>query len=196
MTLKTLVAPFEVELVERKSRFIGLGFPCIDRKSFQDDFLSLQKSYRDARHIAYAFRIWQQGQIYSKAFDAGEPSQTAGQPILRQLEGHGGIQVAVFVVRYFGGIKLGRGGLARAYGQAARLVMTEGVWVDYMPTRVIKVAVPYHHESRFLKGLLAFQGTLDDRCYQEGLVNFVIQVPEKSLLDFEKWLEPLKAELP
>lgn len=104
----------------RRSEFVGIAFPADDEPTFQTALESLRKEFFDATHHCWAFRVFDEGVVRDRNSDAGEPSGSAGRPILQALEAAGLIDSAVVVVRYFGGIKLGTGGLARAYRDAAR----------------------------------------------------------------------------
>ena len=100
------------------SRFIAHAYPVEDTLQVKDIVDSLKKEYHDARHHCYAYRIGWQGDRF-RANDDGEPSASAGRPILGQIDAHGLSDILIVVVRYFGGIKLGIPGLIRAYRTAA-----------------------------------------------------------------------------
>ena len=101
----------------KKSKFWGYAFDVETAEEVESLFLALKKEHKKARHIVYAYILTSPHQ--EKAFDDGEPSGTAGRPILNVLQKRGIVNKVVFVVRYFGGIKLGAGGLVRAYTHAA-----------------------------------------------------------------------------
>ncbi|MCE5188915.1 MAG: YigZ family protein [Eubacteriales bacterium] len=100
-----------------KSRFLGFCQPVSSEEEAQQHLSELRKRYWDARHCCYAFRLADQG--VSRSSDDGEPSGTAGAPILNVLLQSGTENALIAVVRYFGGVLLGTGGLVRAYGKAA-----------------------------------------------------------------------------
>ena len=110
----------EAQLVIKKSTFIGTAGPAPDAAAAHAFIDGVRAAYPDANHHAWAYRIGggPQGEIGSS--DDGEPGGTAGRPMLAILEGSGLREVVVVGTRYFGGIKLGTGGLVRAYGAAAR----------------------------------------------------------------------------
>lgn len=116
---KTIDKDCEAELVIKKSRFIALAHRAYDEQEVKCWLEALRKQYSDARHIAYAYRIKSGEQIFQKSSDDGEPSGTAGMPILNLIIKEDLINTAIAVVRYFGGIKLGAGGLTRAYAGSA-----------------------------------------------------------------------------
>ena len=96
------------------SRFIALAYPVETEEEVRQIVSSLKKEYHDARHHCYAYRLGYRGDVY-RANDDGEPSSSAGRPILGQIDSNGLSDILIVVVRYFGGIKLGIPGLIRAY---------------------------------------------------------------------------------
>ncbi len=106
-----------VEMIEKKSKFYGYMLYCRDENSLKEALNFLKNEHKKATHICWAGRI--ANPFYEKAVDDGEPSQTAGRPILNVLQKKDLQNVAIFVVRYFGGIKLGAGGLVRIYSKVA-----------------------------------------------------------------------------
>ncbi|MCB0783756.1 MAG: YigZ family protein, partial [Flavobacteriales bacterium] len=115
----TLAEESGAQLREKASRFIAYAFPIADEDDFKQRLEALAAKHHDSRHVCYAWVLGAGGERH-RANDAGEPNGTAGAPILRHLQGAGLTFAAVVVVRYFGGTKLGRGGLVRAYGDVAR----------------------------------------------------------------------------
>ncbi|MBE5829428.1 MAG: YigZ family protein [Butyrivibrio sp.] len=107
------------EIVEKKSRFIGNVFSVSSVKEAEEKIAEISKKYWDARHNCYAYVIGENGEN-TKCSDNGEPSGTAGKPILEVINGAGITNVLIIVTRYFGGVLLGTGGLVRAYTQAAQ----------------------------------------------------------------------------
>ncbi|WP_445382404.1 IMPACT family protein [Robiginitalea sp. IMCC43444] len=104
---------------EQKSRFIGLAYPADSIEKTKSILEDLKKTYRDASHISYAYRIgWDPTEV--RANDDGEPTYSAGVPILGQIESNDLFNVLICVVRYYGGVKLGVGGLIQAYKRAAQ----------------------------------------------------------------------------
>ena len=111
---RSLAAPSEGLFKDNGSRFIALAYPVETEEEVKAVLASLRKEYHDARHHCYAYRLGYQGDVF-RASDDGEPSGSAGRPILGQIDSAGLSDVLVVVVRYFGGIKLGIPGLIRAY---------------------------------------------------------------------------------
>jgi uncharacterized YigZ family protein len=111
----------EEEYDEKRSRFIAEMYPIASEEEAKELITATKKKYYDARHHCYAYIIGYDSNI-KKSSDDGEPSGTAGKPILEILESREVFNALIIVTRYFGGIKLGTGGLTRAYREAARMV--------------------------------------------------------------------------
>ena len=114
---QTVAKAGESEIVINKSCFLGYCIPISNEQEAQERLAELKKRHWDARHCCYAFRLAENG--ISRSSDDGEPSGTAGAPILNVLSQSGVENALIAVVRYFGGVLLGTGGLVRAYGKAA-----------------------------------------------------------------------------
>lgn len=127
---------------EKGSRFIALAYPVSSVDEAKEILGQIRKEYHDARHHCYAYKIGKDNpeQRYS---DDGEPSGTAGKPIYGQIESFGLTNVLIVVVRYFGGIKLGTGGLIQAYRAAARDALNSAETVITTVTRSVAVHFPY-----------------------------------------------------
>ena len=116
---KTITKHSEGYFRDRGSKFLAYAYPISAVSELEDRIAALQKIHPKARHICYAYRIGPEGKAY-RANDDGEPSGTAGRPILGQIDSMGLINTIVLVIRYFGGTKLGTSGLINAYKVAAR----------------------------------------------------------------------------
>lgn len=122
------------EIVEKKSRFIAQVFPVETEEEVATILEQMKKKYWDARHNCYAFVLGETSQI-SRCSDDGEPSGTAGRPILEVINGKKLTNILIVVTRYFGGTLLGTGGLVRAYSQSAQ--------AGIMASKVIRKEVGY-----------------------------------------------------
>ena len=122
MEFKFVYQGGEDEIVIKKSRFIGQAFPVETEEETLRIIEETKKKYWDARHNCYAYILGEHGEI-TRCTDDGEPSGTAGRPILEVLQGEGIHNALVIVTRYFGGTLLGTGGLVRAYSQAAKAAL-------------------------------------------------------------------------
>lgn len=122
-TYKTILEPSEEVLYKEKgSKFFGYAFPVLNEEEIKDHLENLKKQHHSARHWCYA---WQLGKNYDhfRANDDGEPSNSAGMPIYGQLQSYEVTNILVVVVRYFGGTKLGVGGLVQAYKTTAQMAL-------------------------------------------------------------------------
>jgi uncharacterized YigZ family protein len=121
-----LEAEGRAEIREKASRFLAFAFPVDSPEEGASAIERLERRYHDATHVAFAWKIGTGHGVVTRASDAGEPAGTAGRPIASAIESSGLTNVCVAVVRYFGGTKLGTGGLARAYREAAASALTQG----------------------------------------------------------------------
>ncbi|MFZ4457198.1 MAG: IMPACT family protein [Bacteroidales bacterium] len=128
-TFKTIAQNSEALHKEKMSRFIAFAFPVRSVEEVKSHVERLQKEYYDARHVCYAYMLGHERKEF-RANDNGEPSGTAGKPILGQINSFELTDILIVVVRYFGGIKLGTGGLTVAYKEAARLVIHENEIIE------------------------------------------------------------------
>ncbi|WP_116790825.1 IMPACT family protein [Flavobacterium psychrotrophum] len=123
-TYKTLAAPGEETLFKEKgSKFFGYAFPVNTEDEVKSLLIDIKKLHPQARHWCYAFQLGTEPNIYYRANDDGEPSNTAGAPIYGQIQSFGVTNVLVISVRYFGGVKLGVGGLISAYRLSAQMAL-------------------------------------------------------------------------
>ena len=118
--MNTIKDHIEEELIEKKSKFIANIYYVETIKEIEEDIKQIHKKYGDAKHHCFAYRILQKDTIIEKVSDDGEPSKTAGAPILQVLNKNELVNILVVVTRYFVGILLGTGGLARAYTQSTQ----------------------------------------------------------------------------
>jgi uncharacterized YigZ family protein len=138
---RTLAAPVELRQKIERSEFLGIAFPIAREEEFFAELERTQKKHFDATHHCWAFRSFAGSR--SRSSDAGEPSGTAGKPILAAIEGADLFDLGVIVVRWYGGIKLGTGGLSRAYRDTAAGTLKLARPLDrYIYTR-IRVIAPF-----------------------------------------------------
>jgi uncharacterized YigZ family protein len=114
----------QVELEVKRSKFLTFAAPAVNRQEAEDFIRTLRKQHPQANHVCWAYIAGDPDTTIRSMSDDGEPSGTAGMPMLKVLEYSGYGDIAVAVVRYFGGTKLGTGGLQRAYSDAVALVLT------------------------------------------------------------------------
>jgi uncharacterized YigZ family protein len=121
-TIKTILKAGEAIYKEKRSKFLAFAYPVENEAEIKEKIAFLKKKYHDARHHCYAYILGADKSVY-RMNDDGEPSGTAGRPIHGQLLSKDITNVLVVVVRYFGGVKLGTGGLRAAYKLAAKEVL-------------------------------------------------------------------------
>lgn len=138
---RTLAAPAEFRHKIERSEFLGIAFPVSHDHAFFEELARIGKRHFDATHHCWAFRLFADERTRSS--DAGEPSGTAGKPILAAVEGAGLHDVGVVVVRWYGGVKLGTGGLARAYRETAAETLRIASIADRYVYERIRVVAPF-----------------------------------------------------
>lgn len=147
----TLAAPIEgVILKEKKSKFIGYAYPVSDINQIEELLLHLSREHGKANHICYA---WQFGtdQNNWRAYDDGEPKNSAGMPIYGQLQAFELTDVLLAVVRYFGGTKLGVGGLISAYAATARHTLEEGKVITKTLYKEVRIECDYQYVHKVMQ---------------------------------------------
>ncbi len=153
-------------------------------KQFIDD---IHKQYPDARHICWAWVAGAPNSQYISMSDDGEPSGTAGKPMLNVLQYQQIGEVTAVIVRYFGGIKLGTGGLSRAYGSS----VTEAIKLTPLKERVqmerFVLQCPYSDENTVRHLLQVADGIIENIDYQE-MANFQCRIPSRAFQDFQQKL--------
>jgi len=139
---QTIAGPTRSLYKDRGSKFIGHAFPVEDVSDVQQALSELRRQHPAARHLCYAYLLGESGDEF-RANDDGEPSGSAGLPILNQIKGHGLTNVLVVVVRYFGGTKLGVPGLIKAYKEAAHTALEHAKVVTRVPQTKLSLQFPH-----------------------------------------------------
>ncbi|MFD2603185.1 IMPACT family protein [Flavobacterium suzhouense] len=140
-TYKTLAAPGEETLFkEKNSKFFGYAYPVTSEDEIKIILEDLRKQHHSARHWCYAFQLGTD-KIYYRANDDGEPNNSAGMPIYGQIQSFGVTNVLVVSVRYFGGVKLGVGGLITAYKTSAQMALEA--------SEIIEKTIDVHYTLKF-----------------------------------------------
>lgn len=149
MTYQTLKSQAFAEIEIKKSIFKSYAYPIESRTQLNQYVLALREKYPDARHHCFGYIIGNPSNTTSAGFDDdGEPSGTAGKPILNVLQHKKIGNCGIIVVRYFGGIKLGAGGLTRAYSQSAQAVVDVMELMDFIPKSVITLKTDFATEAQ------------------------------------------------
>lgn len=139
---RTIAAPSEAIYTEKRSKFIAIALPVRTVEEVKMRLEEYQKKYYDARHVCYAYMLGHERKDF-RANDNGEPSGTAGKPILGQINSNELTDVLVIVVRYFGGIKLGTSGLIVAYRTAAAEALAAAAFVERTVDDEVEVLFEY-----------------------------------------------------
>ncbi|MGR9100687.1 MAG: IMPACT family protein [Gammaproteobacteria bacterium] len=168
-----------VEDTIKKSRFIGVIAPCPSEERVFSCLHQLQGRHPNATHIAYAYRIKTDHGVVIRFHDAGEPGGTAGKPILQHIQGNGLINVLIAVIRYFGGVKLGAGGLTRAYGNTAKKAVEAAEIIDFIEWRKLSFTLDYKQIQGFEYRLAKLGGEIVDQTYSET-VSVTVRIPKDS----------------
>lgn len=164
----------------KKSRFIGVITQCTNENEVVSVLRQLHLEHPNATHIAYAWRIKTDSGLNYRFHDAGEPTGTAGKPIFQHLEGKDLVNCLVAVIRYFGGIKLGAGGLTRAYGNTARQVIDTAEILPFVALSTVRLTIDYQQLQALEYSLKKLDGQIikQDFCEQ---IHLLIQLPSSQL---------------
>ncbi len=145
MQLYTIRKFARIEQKIKKSKFIASAFPVSTEDEAKKRIAEIKKEFHDSRHSPFAYVV-NNGKI-ERYSDDGEPSQSSGPPILNHIKGKELINVLVIVIRYFGGIKLGIGGLIRAYGSSAKLVIESADIIPFVLYERVEITYDYNHTN-------------------------------------------------
>ena len=137
------------EIIEKKSRFIANLFYVETPQEAEDKIKQVKKKYYDAKHNCFAYITLKGNEIQKKCSDDGEPSGTAGAPMLEILEKQSIYNVVVIVTRYFGGILLGTGGLVRSYSDSLKEAIKKSTLVEQEPGYEAEIKLPYADFEKF-----------------------------------------------
>ena len=165
----TIGSDSSAELSVKHSKFLAFAARIADEEEAEAFVKGVKRRFTDATHAPYAYLIGERGEK-SRASDDGEPSGTSGVPILEAIKNAGLTFTAVVVVRYFGGIKLGTGGLARAYGDAAIDALSASGKVAFDKCTLFTLRCNYKLISTLQNQIFSFGGTLLSSEYGEGAV--------------------------
>ena len=174
--MQTLENPGFAEQTIHKSRFYAAASHCESEREVGAFLRALATQHQHAHHLAYAFRIKTVDGIIARFSDAGEPSGTAGKPILQMLEGQQLIQLCVGVIRYYGGINLGTGGLARAYAGTAKTALDAAGFAPHVEMQQISLTVNYKQVDELNRELTKVNGQVLEKTFDEA-AHFVVKLP-------------------
>ena len=161
--METIQRAGQAEQTINKSRFIALAAHCANEREVLQMLKKMASEHPHANHLAFAYQLKTPGGIVQRMNDAAEPSGTAGRPILQHIEGQGLVNVCVGVIRYYGGINLGTGGLARAYGGTAKLALDAAVRMPYVEMGEIGLEMDYASFDGFCREVEKLNGRILDK---------------------------------
>lgn len=164
------------EQVINKSKFLAWAAYCQSEQEVGAFLRAIASQHQNASHLAYAFRIQTPDGVVPRFSDAGEPSGTAGMPIMQRIEGLGLINVCIGVIRYYGGVNLGKGGLARAYGGTAKLALDASTIAKYIEMQQLALTIEYNRLDALTKALSQINGEVLDKQFDEK-VHVVVNFP-------------------
>lgn len=154
----TIARPVEAEIKVKASRFIGWAQPVNSAETALDVLETAAKQYYDATHHCYAYQTGVGREMKFRYSDDGEPSGTAGKPIFQVITGNNLTDIIVIVTRYFGGTKLGTGGLVRAYSDCAAETLKQADRVTRLITAPVSFSFPYAETNTVMRIIHAYQG--------------------------------------
>lgn len=169
------------EIIINKSRFIGSALPVNSEEEALEFIEKIKKEFRDASHNVYAYSIGENANL-QRFTDDGEPSGTAGMPMLSVINLENLRNVAVVVTRYFGGVLLGAGGLVRAYTKGAKIGIENGLIVDKILYYEVSVKVEYTLLGKIENELTKNKFIIKDKMYEENVIINVLSTED----DIEK----------
>jgi uncharacterized YigZ family protein len=182
----TIKEPSEIEMKIKASRFIGRVFSCQSELEAEDILAGIRKKYYDATHHCFAWRIGLEHEQKFRYSDAGEPSGTAGKPIYDRIEGNNLTNLILIVTRYYGGTKLGTGGLTHIYSETAALVIKEAGIVEQFLTEDIIFAVSYPDYGLVERLIYSHNGQLVNRDMNLPIPMLTVRLRLSSIKNFKE----------
>lgn len=185
---RTIASPAEASVRIQRSEFRAFAYPLGAEESFSDLLRSVEKKHFDATHHCWGYRLLIADDVRARSSDAGEPSGTAGKPILSAIESAELYDVAVIVVRWFGGVKLGTGGLGRAYREAAQQALATAPREDRYRYHRFEVEVPFESMSAMYRLMEPPEIILREESFDEQRNIFSIDVRSGRAEEFARTL--------
>ena len=189
-TYRTVAAPSCAEYKDKGSRFLSFVYPVRAEDEIKQHLISLQKEHFKAVHHCYAYRLGYDGNNF-RANDDGEPSGSAGRPILGQIDSFALTDTAIFVVRYFGGILLGVPGLIKAYKTASAEALRQAEIIEKNIEKTMKIRCEYQHLSGIRNVLMRHQAHIIAQELQADCFLFV-SLPQAQFSGCLKTLQDMR----
>lgn len=183
--MRILGARAQVELTIHRSKFLGILEPVTDPEQARARLKDAKALYADASHVVHAFRTGPEGSETHGCSDDGEPSGTAGRPVLDVLKGAGGGNSLLLVVRWFGGVKLGTGGLVKAYGDTAKALVALAPWEELRAWVVARVRVGWTEHRPLLYELEATGAKVETEVFTDA-VEVVARIPAEAFDELQR----------
>lgn len=178
---RTCRGPVRAETRVRGSRFLATLEPCRSRQQADRLLEDHRRTHHDATHVCWAWRLRSEPEPGEASSDAGEPSGTAGVPMLGALQSEDLWDVIGVVVRWFGGTKLGRGGLVRAYRDALVSAVRRAEIVEHLPRCQVEVVAPLDRLGEVHRVLNGFDSEYGEQSVEEGGFHLVARLPARDL---------------
>lgn len=160
-----------------KSKFLAWAAAYETEREVAAFLRTIAQKHSTAHHLAYAFRIKTDDGIVPRFSDAGEPSGTAGKPILQILDGQNFVNVCVAVIRYYGGVNLGTGGLVKAYGGTAKSAIEKATIASFVEMETISIKTSYKQADHLVREVARSNGTILDKKFDQD-VYFTVKLPK------------------
>ena len=164
---KILSKPSEGTYSELRSKFLAFAIPVRTAEEAMEQVAKYQKEYFDARHVCWAYRLGPEGEEY-RSNDNGEPSGTAGKPILGQMVSADVSDLIILVIRYFGGVKLGTSGLIVAYRTAAAEALSAAEFEERLVEKEIRLTFGYEHMNMVMRMVKDLQPRIVAQDYKDN----------------------------
>lgn len=190
-SFRTIAASAEGNYKESGSKFLAFAFPVATEDEIRQQLELIKKEYFDARHHCYAWVLGADKSRY-RSFDDEEPNHSAGDPILGQIRSRNLTDVLVIVVRYFGGVKLGVGGLIQAYKTATDNALSNAVIIEKEVMRSLVLLYPYHETTEVQRVIKDFELKITKHEFLETC-SLQAEVSLKHVIDLRTKIELLQA---
>ncbi len=181
----TIKSKVTAEIKIKGSRFIGTATPVHSSKQAEKFIRQMNKVYYDATHNCFAFSVLEDNQCINKFNDAGEPAGTAGPPIMAVINGRNLTNLAVVITRYFGGTKLGKGGLIRAYSECTKAVLGNGTIIKKTIYSQMSLTFPYDLTGNIMHLLSQMNGKTVSSDYYD-YTKLTIKLPRSMVNSFKE----------
>lgn len=192
MKFKTIKKEVHTKFTEKGSKFMGHAYPVTSADEAEMILKEIRKSYYDATHNCYAWRVGTEKDKLFRYSDDGEPSGTAGKPIFDMLDKYEVTNLLVVVTRYFGGTKLGTGGLVRAYSQSADITLSEAQIITQEVGTMVQITCTYEEHPLIMRILNTYPVIRLNQEFTES-VRISVEIDETYLSGLERDIKNVTA---